>query len=101
MASKNWSRKKVGELFSGSEGLVIDARQQEKSNGVCFLPPPHKGKLLPESTIQKFVEFYENNEYRKIMPGMKDRITGLPHPGKVLDFFSCPGKSLKVLEFCS
>ena len=26
--------------------------------------------------------------------------SGLPHPGKVLDFFCCPGKSLKVLEFC-
>ena len=25
---------------------------------------------------------------------------GLPHPGKVLDFFFYPGKSLKVLEFC-
>ena len=24
-------------------------------------------------------------------------LTGLPHPGKVLDFFCCPGKSLNFV----
>ena len=34
MDPKNWSRKKVSEVFDVSERLVIEARQQEKSNGV-------------------------------------------------------------------
>ena len=96
MASKNWSRKKVSELFSVSEGLVIDARQQEKSNGVCCRPPPHKGKLLPESTIQKFVQFYENNEYRKIMPGMKDRISARKNEYQQKCLLLCTLKELYI-----
>ena len=75
MAPNNWSRKKVSDLFKVSERFVRDAKQQERSNGVCSLPPPRKGKLLPEDTIQKVAEFYENNEHSRIMPGMKDRIS--------------------------
>ena len=33
--------------------LVRDATQQENSNGVCSLPSPRKGKLIPEGTIKE------------------------------------------------
>ena len=55
MAPNHWSRKKVEDFFDVSERLVRDAKQQERNNGFCSLPPLRKGKLLLKDTIQKVV----------------------------------------------
>lgn len=75
LAPPSWSKKKICEVFQVSEYSVRKARELLKSKGILALPEPRKGQLLQVDTINKVIEFYENDEYSRIMPGMHDKIS--------------------------
>ena len=71
----NGQEKKAAEIFEVSERTVQKARDLEEEHGVFFLPPPRKGKSTATETIHKVLEFYQNNENSRILPGIKDRVS--------------------------
>lgn len=75
LAPVSWSRKKVSEEFKVSEYTVRKARELLKEKGVIALPEPRKGKVLEQATVDLVVSFYQNDEYSRIMPGKKDKVS--------------------------
>lgn len=75
LAPISWSRKKVAEEFSVAEYTVRKARELLKEEGIIALPDPRKGKLLHQGTIDLVKNFYQNDEYSRIMPGKNDKIS--------------------------
>lgn len=75
LAPTSWSRKKVAEEFNVSEYAVRTARELLKEKGVIALPGPRIGKLLEQGTVNLIKNFYQNNEFSRIMPGKKDKVS--------------------------
>ena len=75
IAPFSWSRKKISEYFNVSEYMVKEARKITKNEGILELPQPKKGKLLHPDIIRTVEQFYEDDEYTKLMPGRKDCVS--------------------------
>ena len=75
LAPASWSRNKIAETFQVSEYMVRKARTLAKEEGICSLPDPGAGKKLPSKTIKCVQDFYEDDEFSRIMPGAKDFVS--------------------------
>lgn len=75
LAPMSWSRKKVAEEFKVSEYTVRKSRELLKEKGIIALPDPRKGKLLDQGIVDLIINFYQNDEYSRIMPGKKDKVS--------------------------
>ena len=75
LTPNNWSRKKAAQVFDVSERTIRVARELEESSGVFSFPPPRKGRSIPDDTMKKVLEFYQNNENSRILHGIKDRVS--------------------------
>lgn len=71
----SWSKRKVMEEFKVSEYAIRQARNLVKEKGILTLPLPRKGKVLSENTINLVKNFYQSEEYSRIMPGRKDKVS--------------------------
>lgn len=63
----SWSRKLVAEVRQSRKVL------QEK--GLLSLPNVRIRKRLPQTIIQSVIEFYEDDEFSRLMPGQKDKVS--------------------------
>lgn len=75
LAPKSWSREKVAREFEVSEYAVRAARELLQEEGLLALPAPRKGKSINDDVIRLVTEFYENDEYSRMMPGQKDKVS--------------------------
>lgn len=72
---KSWSRKRVAEEFQVSERMVKAARKLRDAECVLARPAPKKGKPLADMTKRHVAELYEDDEFSRLCPGMKDKVS--------------------------
>ena len=70
-----WSRELAAKQFGVSEYLIRTARDLKKVGGILALPEAKRGKSLPQETLDKVRQFYEDDEYSRQMPGKKDCVS--------------------------
>lgn len=75
IAPECWSIRQIAEEFQASYRMVKQAKDLRKSSGVLAIPPLKKGRNLPDETVSKVIEFYENDENSRIMPHKKETVT--------------------------
>ena len=69
-----WSQEYASKQFDESEYSIRTAHELKKVGGILAKPAPHKGKTLPQETLDLVQSFYEDNEYSPQMPGKKDYV---------------------------
>ena len=67
----SWSRKFAANYFNVSEYMIRTARELKKEKGVLAKPKAKQGKNLTLETLQLVSDFYEDDEYTRLMPGKK------------------------------
>ena len=50
----------------------MQARKLKSENGILAMPLPKSGRSLPDNVTERVREFYENEDYSRILPGKKD-----------------------------
>ena len=55
--------------------LVRTVRELKKVEGILAKPVPKKGKQLPQETLDLVLNFYEDDEFSRQMPGKKDYVS--------------------------
>lgn len=71
----SWSRKKICQVFNVSEYTARKATELVRDKGLLAQPEPRKGKSLDENVITLVKMFYQNEEYSRVMPGAKDKVS--------------------------
>lgn len=69
---RSWSIRKIQTEFGASNFAVRKAKALVAANGILTTPNPKPGRSLPQSTEELVVNFYENDESSRLMPGKKD-----------------------------
>lgn len=75
LAPISWTADKVQSTFNVSNYAVRLARSLLKNEGLLALPKPRNGRKLDGNTVLIVKNFYENDEYSRIMPGQKDKVS--------------------------
>ena len=75
LAPDSWSREYCSKFFELSEYVVRTARELKKVSGILSKPSPKRGKKLSPETVALIVQFYEDDEYSRQMPGKKDYVS--------------------------
>ena len=71
----SWSLRKTAKEFHVSKATAQKARRLREEKGILEMPQPVIGKTLDEATITKVLEFYENDEHTRQLPGKKDFVS--------------------------
>lgn len=73
---RTWSREKICEEFQVSERLVKLSRHLLKEQGILpTLQPKNASKVINENIVEKVINFYEDDNNSRLMPGKKDCIS--------------------------
>jgi len=75
LAPKSWSRAKLASEFNTSERQAQKAQDLVKKNGILALPESKKGKSLLQETKELVIDFYNNDENSRMLPGKKDYVS--------------------------
>lgn len=75
IAPETWSVRKISDEFNTSRSMAAKAKSLRKSRGILAMPDYRSGKHLPEETVQKVREFYEDDRYSRVMPHKKETVT--------------------------
>lgn len=71
----SWSRKAASQFFNVSEYAMRTARNLKKERGILAIPDARKGRTITEDTKAAVLEFYQDDEYTRLMPGKKDSVS--------------------------
>ena len=71
----SWSRSYCSTFFDVSEHLIRQARDLKKTKGILAVPNAKKGKKLPDKVIEAVINFYEDDEFSRLLPGKKDTVS--------------------------
>jgi len=71
----NWTIKKSAQFFSASEYAIRAARKLAREKGILSLPDRRHGKEIQDDVLEQVHEFYQDDEFSRIMPGKKDYIS--------------------------
>lgn len=80
----NWTIRKIASEFNTTEYAVKKAKKLKGLYGSFSKPAPKIGTSLPQSTIDKIVQFYENDENSRVLPGVKNKKSVLIGERKIL-----------------
>ena len=69
---ESWSIRKLANEFNTSYHMAKKAKQLRSTHGVLADPLAKAGRHLPDSTAAKVIEFYQDDNISRIMPGRKD-----------------------------
>lgn len=72
LAPMSWTIEKTAEEFNCSHRLVKHARHITHEQGILPIPHKKKGHSLPADVLEAAQSFYENDEYSRVCPGVKD-----------------------------
>ena len=75
LVPEKWSIKKVMEEFGVTEYMVRQARSLKAEKGILAVPNKYQGKKLSEEVAVKIKNFYEDDEFSRICPGMYDYVS--------------------------
>lgn len=75
IAPSSWSSRKIAKEFGTSRYLAKKSKELKARNGVLPETTAKCGNVLPQATIDAVVEFYNDDENSRLMPGMKDTIS--------------------------
>lgn len=67
-----WSLRDIMQEFNVSIRMAKKARDLRDQCGILATPKPKKGKSLPESTINKVLEYYDSDTNSRVLPNKKD-----------------------------
>lgn len=72
---ENWSIRKIMKEFEAPNYQVRQAKKLLQQKGILSTTNQRPGKNLPKETSNKVIEFYENDEVSRPMPGIKDCVS--------------------------
>jgi len=75
-APSSWSIRKIAAKFT-TRHLAKKSKELKLSHGVLADTTARKGKELPQSTVNKVIDFYNDDKNSRQMSGMKDCISML------------------------
>ena len=76
LTPESWSLRKTAKEFKVSKATDRKARiLREEEKGILAVPQPVIGKRLGETTVNSVLEFYQNDEYSRQLPGKKDCVS--------------------------
>lgn len=75
MTPESWSREYAANFFNVSEHLVRKARILKNEMGIFAVPSSKIGKKLSEEVTTLVENFYQDDEYSRVMPGKKDCVS--------------------------
>lgn len=79
----SWSRSKIAQELQVSERLVRSTKDLVKEQGILPRQNLRQGRpALSEQTILTIEEFYQKDEYTRVMPGKKDFVSVRTEKGK-------------------
>ena len=79
LTPESWSRKSAAEFFNVPEYTIRAARKLKEERGILSVPNPRRGKTLAEDTKSLVVNFFEDDEFSRLMPGEKDYLKPVFH----------------------
>nr|XP_039263360.1 uncharacterized protein LOC120339324 [Styela clava] len=75
LAPKSWSRTKISNYFNVNQSLVKSAKALVKKEGILAVPPKPSGKKLPVEVIKHVEDFFQDDEFTRLLPGTKDKVS--------------------------
>ena len=75
LTPSSWSRKKAAEFFDTSEQSIRNARDVAASSGVLSTSDRKPRTGLPTETIEAVLQFFNDDETSRILPGKKDTVS--------------------------
>ena len=75
LTPESWSLRKTARGFKVSKTTARKARILREEKGILAVPQPVIGKRLSEKTVNSVLEFYQNDEYSRQLPGKKDCVS--------------------------
>ena len=88
------SRKKISIDLNVSEYLVWKAQKLKLGDSILATPRKKVGKSLKPEAKRAVLDFYENDEYSRQMPGKKDYVSILSQTHKQKRLLLCNLKEL-------
>jgi hypothetical protein len=80
----NWTIERISSEFNTSTKSVRKAKDLKKLHGSLSRPNPKVGNAMPEAQINKVLEFYEDDDNSRLLPGMKNKKSIVVNGRKVL-----------------
>ena len=65
---------KTAKEFKVSRTTARKARILRESKGILVVPQPVIGNRLSENTVNSVLEYYQDDEYSRALPGKKDYV---------------------------
>ena len=75
LTPESWSLQKTVKEFKVSKATAQKARILREKNGILAVPQPVIGKRLSEKTVNSVLEFYQNDEHSRQLPGKKECVS--------------------------
>ena len=96
----SWSRTYAAEYFNVSVYRIRRARELKKEKRILAKPNAKQGsKILSSETLQLVANFFEDDEYSRLMPGKSDCVSISKNCYKQKRLLLCNLKEL-YFEFC-
>ena len=80
---KSWSIRKIQTELGASNFTVRKAKALVAASGILTTPNPKPGRSLPQKTQDLVINFYEDDENSRLMPGKKDCVSVRRPQGRV------------------
>ena len=75
LTPESWSPRQAAQFFEESEYSIRVARKLKEEKGILSVPNPRHGKTLSEDIRKVVVNFFEDDEFSRLMPGKKDYVS--------------------------
>ena len=75
IAPSSWSVRKIAREFNSSRRLAQKSKNLKSINGILGETVVKRGKNLPQETVRKVEEFYNDDMNSRMMPSIKDIVS--------------------------
>lgn len=75
LAPPSWSKEKIMSEFNATEHIVRQARKLKNEKGILSIPEPKKGKRISDDIVKLVIDFYQHDEFSRMLPGAKDKVS--------------------------
>ena len=97
LTPESWTLQKKAKEFKVSKATARKARILRKEKGILAVPKPVIRKKPSEKTVNSVLEFYQNDEYSRQLPGKKDCVS----IGKNVHVSKHPIRKISFSKFAS
>jgi hypothetical protein len=82
LAPISWSIEKTSTFFNVTEHQIKRSRMLKKEKGILGIPDKHFHRTISEEEKKIVTDFYLNDKYSRMQPGMKDVVSVKVVPGE-------------------